>query len=206
MYICCHCPKRNCQNHSTEFCTSYLQRNLQCYYRYSGKPQPSVTKQSAPPLTPNTTVEQLTTNITRNGCGTVNLCASQPADCDPSAGSCFLLSARQISDQNFQFALSGESDGYIAATLSPDNTIGNNDTTYVCANNNTRIEFFGSLLDNGRLILVLAISTTVTNTLSNTTTANTTTASPTTNHAVSLKQFLSQALLISLGVVGLVLL
>ncbi|XP_036969070.1 mucin-1-like [Acanthopagrus latus] len=104
---------------------------------------------TAPPLTPNTTVENLETPIDRTGCGTQQLCAAEPASCNPAvAGSCFFLSARQTSGQNFEFGLAGESDGYIAATLSSDSTLGSNDTTYVCANNNSVVVFFSALLNN----------------------------------------------------------
>jgi hypothetical protein len=93
------------------------------------------------------------------------------------------VGARRTAGQNFEFGLSGQSDGYIGCTLSPDNALVNNpdnrtgklkstnicnianvlsvcwfssqgggDTTYVCANNNGRVEFIGTILQNGRLI------------------------------------------------------
>ncbi|XP_073330535.1 uncharacterized protein [Pagrus major] len=109
---------------------------------------------AAPPLTPNTTVENLETPINNTGCGTEQLCAAEPSSCNPAvAGSCFFLSARQTSGQNFEFGLSGESDGYIAATLSTDSTLGGNDTTYICANNNSAVAFFSAVLNNNELIL-----------------------------------------------------
>ncbi|XP_030286356.1 mucin-5AC [Sparus aurata] len=109
---------------------------------------------AASPLTANTTVENLETTINRTGCGTEQLCAAEPASCDPAvAGSCFFLSARQTSGQNFEFGLSGEADGYIAATLSSDSNLGGNDTTYICANNNSVVAFFSALLNNGMLTL-----------------------------------------------------
>ncbi|XP_056224417.1 putative ferric-chelate reductase 1 isoform X2 [Seriola aureovittata] len=108
---------------------------------------------TAPPLSPNTTVEPLQTPVSRAECGTQQLCVAEPSVCDPSAtGSCFFLAARQQSGSNFDFSISGESDGYIAATLSPDNTVGNNDTTYVCANNNGVVRFFSTVLNNGQLV------------------------------------------------------
>nr|XP_033507894.1 putative ferric-chelate reductase 1 isoform X2 [Epinephelus lanceolatus] len=100
---------------------------------------------------PNTTVEALGTPLSRTGCGTQQLCASEPSTCDPSSTNCFFLAAKQTSGQNFEFGLAGQSTGYVAATLSTDATLGGNDTTYVCANNNGTVKFFGAFLDNGRL-------------------------------------------------------
>jgi len=65
----------------------------------------------------------LQTNISRAGCGTEALCAAQPAGCDPASGSCFFLNAKQLSGNNFEFGLAGESAGYVAATLSTDATL-----------------------------------------------------------------------------------
>ncbi|XP_044038927.1 autotransporter adhesin BpaC-like [Siniperca chuatsi] len=213
---------------------------------------------AAPPLTPNTTVEALQTPLSRAECGTKQLCAAEPSNCNPSSGSCFFLAARQLSGQNFEFGLSGQSQGYIAATLSPDSTLGGNDTTYVCANNNGVVKFFSTVLNNGKLIkrvlnvnsvkgrvngttiqctfaatvptpatrttnLVLAISTGAFNSTSedlgepftrlrsplidlanpNTTVTNEIT---TPNHAIALQQSLTQALLITVGVLGLAML
>ncbi|XP_035850249.1 putative ferric-chelate reductase 1 isoform X2 [Sander lucioperca] len=107
---------------------------------------------AAPPLTPNTTVENLETPLSRTQCGKTQLCAATPSQCDPStSGSCFFLAVRQTSGNNFEFGLSGESDGYIAASLSSTSTQGGNDITYVCANNKGVVKFFGALLNNGRL-------------------------------------------------------
>ncbi|KAA8582644.1 hypothetical protein FQN60_006315, partial [Etheostoma spectabile] len=108
---------------------------------------------AAPPLTPNTTVEILATPVSKAQCGTQQLCAAQPSQCDPSTtGSCFFLAAKQISGNNFEFGLSGVSDGYIAASLSPGSTEVVNATTYVCANNKGVVKFFSTLLNNGQLI------------------------------------------------------
>ncbi|XP_033961596.1 putative ferric-chelate reductase 1 [Pseudochaenichthys georgianus] len=94
------------------------------------------------------------TPINRADCGTGQLCAAEPSDCDPStSSSCFFLSAKQNSGRNFDIGLSGESDGYLAATLSLDNILGGNDTTYVCANKNGVVKFFGAVLNNGKLTL-----------------------------------------------------
>ncbi|KAM9836908.1 uncharacterized protein ACBR49_019322 [Aulostomus maculatus] len=109
----------------------------------------------APPLTPNTTVENLETEINRTGCGSEQLCIAEPAECDPSEGdTCFFAATRQTNGQNFEFELSGESDGYIAVSLSEDTTVGGNDTTYICANDDGVVRFFGALLDNDELSVV----------------------------------------------------
>ncbi|CAL8327081.1 unnamed protein product [Lota lota] len=105
-----------------------------------------------PALTPNTTVEVLPTAISNKGCSSSQLCASQPESCNPSQpGSCFFVSTKQTAGQNFEFSLSGESKGYLGCTLSTDSTLGGNDTTYICANNNGSLKFIGALLNNGRL-------------------------------------------------------
>lgn len=59
--------------------------------------------------------------INRVGCGTDKICAATPDGCDPSAtSSCFFLSAKQISGQNYDFELTGENDGFVSASLSTD--------------------------------------------------------------------------------------
>lgn len=66
----------------------------------------------------------LQTDLTNTQCGTEQLCAAEPSQCNPSiSGSCFFLSAKQLSGRNFEFGLAGESEGYIAASLSPDGTL-----------------------------------------------------------------------------------
>ncbi|RVE60316.1 hypothetical protein OJAV_G00179510 [Oryzias javanicus] len=100
----------------------------------------------------NTSVETLATTVNRNECGKTQLCAAEPSTCDPSAGaSCFFLGAQKKDGNNFEFALSGESDGYIAASvLSPFN---NKEVTYICANKNNAVKFFGAVLENGGLTI-----------------------------------------------------
>ena len=223
-------------------------------------------------LMPNTTVETLNTTISREGCGSERLCAAEPSECDPAiSGSCFFLNAKQTDGRNFEFGISGESDGYIAAVLSRDAALGGNDTTYVCANNNGEVQFFGALLDgdtltmtevnansvkgsvNGKkiqctfaatvpsassraetqafalgivsgafnassgtvgtastqlrspVVNLAAPNTTVVNTIS-TNNTNTTPSPNTTSHAITLQQSLTQALLITVGVLGLAIL
>lgn len=61
----------------------------------------------------------LQTVITRQECGTTKLCAAEPSNCNPAAGdSCYFLSVKQQSGQIYNFELSGQSDGYVAAGLS----------------------------------------------------------------------------------------
>nr|XP_054603404.1 mucin-5AC [Nothobranchius furzeri] len=103
----------------------------------------------APTLIPNDTVVDLDTPFSRNGCGTQQLCLAEPSKCDPSSSACFFLAAKQQSGQTFQFDLSGQSDGYIAQTLSTGSTGG--DTTYVCAKSRNAVKFFGAVLNNGKL-------------------------------------------------------
>ncbi|KAM9335708.1 uncharacterized protein ABDE67_020712 [Symphorus nematophorus] len=105
-----------------------------------------------PALMTNITVETLETPFNNSGCGTEQLCAAEPSSCNPAdSGSCFFLAAKRLGGQNFEFALAGESEGYIAASLSTDTSLGGNDTTYICANNNSAVQFFGAFLDNGQL-------------------------------------------------------
>ncbi|XP_022623913.1 putative ferric-chelate reductase 1 [Seriola dumerili] len=226
---------------------------------------------AVPPLTPNITVEALETNVSRAECGTQQLCVAEPAVCDPSAtGSCFFLAATQQSGSNFDFSISGESDGYIAATLSPDTTVGDNDTTYVCANNNGSVRFFSTVLNNGELVPtelnvnsvrgrvngrriqctfsatlpspttrttgfaislsdgpfnatsgdlgspttrfrspvvdLTNVNATVNNQITTTTTATTAAPTTTANHGITFHQSLTQALLITVGALGLAML
>ncbi|XP_070710842.1 putative ferric-chelate reductase 1 [Pempheris klunzingeri] len=231
----------------------------------------NVSVAAAPPLTPNVTVETLETPISNVGCGSQQLCAAEPSACNPSvAGSCFFLAVEQQSGQIFEFRLSGQSTGYIAATLSTDTSLGGNDTTYVCANDNGVVKFIGTFLNDGQLIeamlnvnsvkgsvngekiqctfaatvpsqvtsrasnFALGISTGTFNSssgalgnpntrlrstvvdlqnpstvVSNEISTNNPTSPPiamTTNHAITLQQSLTQALLITVGVLGMAML
>ncbi|XP_024143702.1 flocculation protein FLO11 [Oryzias melastigma] len=111
--------------------------------------QPSTT--TALPVSPNITVETLPGNVSRNECRKTQLCAAEPSECDPSKDkSCFFLAAQRKTGQNFNFALSGQTDGYIAATVL---TAANGKAvTYICANENKEVRFFSALLENDRLI------------------------------------------------------
>ncbi|XP_019209598.1 mucin-5AC [Oreochromis niloticus] len=103
------------------------------------------------PLVPDSTVTTLNTSITKDNCSKTQLCVSQPSGCDPSSGTCFFLGAQQLGGQNFRFSLAGQSDGYVALTLSRNTTPGTNDTTYICANNNNVVKYISALLNNGKL-------------------------------------------------------
>ncbi|XP_037335832.2 putative ferric-chelate reductase 1 [Pungitius pungitius] len=121
--------------------------------------RPANATTAAHPLNTDSTVETLQTPLSRAACGTTELCVAEPSSCDPSTSSCFFLSAMLISGNKFAFGLSGESDGYIAATLSPDATLGGNDPTYVCANNRGAVKFVSTFLNNGHLtVTVLNVS------------------------------------------------
>ncbi|XP_023804657.1 cell wall protein AWA1 isoform X2 [Oryzias latipes] len=111
--------------------------------------QPTTT--TAPPVSPNVTVETLPGNVSRNECGKTQLCAAEPPECDPSKDkSCFFLGAQQKNGQNFNFALSGQTDGYIAATVS--NNANGKAVTYICANENKEVRFLTAILENDVLI------------------------------------------------------
>nr|XP_020444931.1 uncharacterized protein LOC109953818 [Monopterus albus] len=75
-----------------------------------------------------------------------------PSGCNPStSGSCFYFSAQPQSVQTvsiYIFELSGISPGYIAVTLSPNASPGNNESTYICANNKGKVKFFSALLQS----------------------------------------------------------
>ncbi|XP_035530876.1 putative ferric-chelate reductase 1 [Morone saxatilis] len=214
---------------------------------------PTIAATTATPTT-ITTVGTLPSSVSNSDCKTGKLCAAEPSSCNPSgARSCFFLSAKQNNGQSFDFELSGESNGYIAATLSTDSSLGGNDSTYVCANNNSAVKFIGASLDNGQLtqtdlsgsnvrgnISGNRIQCTFTATVSNTAVraasfavgistgpfnstsgtlgnpvfvfrssvinlqnVNTTVNNEITNHAITFQLSLMQALLISVGVLGL---
>lgn len=123
-------------------------------------------------------------NLSNVGCNNNKLCVNEPGNCEPSTGSCTFISAKQKEGQNFEFELAGESDGYIAAVVSGDETLvcwlhttqsnmdlviefgiisinmvcvlfyilqGDNDITYICFNNNSKLSFTGAKLKNTQL-------------------------------------------------------
>ncbi|CAB1345521.1 unnamed protein product [Coregonus sp. 'balchen'] len=179
-------------------------------------PNTTMTLTTVAPIV-NNTVTPLTGNILRAECGKSQFCAAVPDNCDPSvAGSCFFVSTKQSSGQTFSFQLRGVSSGYIAVGLSTDSIQGGNDTTYVCANNNSIVQFFTTLFDKGVLtdtntVRILGSPTavlfsskgvdlgnpnaTVTNSLNaNTTAGNATTTAAPSSHAFVLQHTLSQDL------------
>ncbi|MED6282004.1 hypothetical protein CHARACLAT_027561 [Characodon lateralis] len=88
-------------------------------------------------------------NISRQGCRSTKLCAAEPTECNPAAGdSCYFLSVKQKSSQTFDFELSGQAAGYIAAGLSTATIQSGKHRTYICANNNGGVKFFTAILNN----------------------------------------------------------
>ncbi|XP_030194030.1 uncharacterized protein LOC115529432 isoform X2 [Gadus morhua] len=105
-----------------------------------------------PVLVFNGTVERLPSPISNAGCGNSLLCAGAPESCDPSKpGSCFFVGIKRTAGQNFEFSLSGESEGYIGCTLSTDSSLGGGDITFICANKDGTVEFIGASLNNSAL-------------------------------------------------------
>ncbi|CAL8376828.1 unnamed protein product [Gadus morhua 'NCC'] len=105
-----------------------------------------------PVLVFNGTVERLPSPISNAGCGNSLLCAGAPESCDPSKpGSCFFAGIKRTAGQNFEFSLSGESEGYIGCTLSTDSSLGGGDITFICANKDGTVEFIGASLNNSAL-------------------------------------------------------
>ncbi|KAM4713850.1 putative ferric-chelate reductase 1 [Anableps anableps] len=93
-------------------------------------------------------------SISRQECRSSKLCAAEPSECNPATGnSCFFLSAKQESGQRFNFELSGQTEGYIAAGLSRAATQNGLHRAYVCANNNGAVRFFTGFLNNLELNL-----------------------------------------------------
>ncbi|MEQ2169683.1 hypothetical protein GOODEAATRI_027747, partial [Goodea atripinnis] len=88
-------------------------------------------------------------SISRQGCRSTKLCAAEPTECNPAAGdSCYFLSAKQKSSQTFDFELSGQAAGYIAAGLSTATIQDGSHRAYICANNNGGVKFFTATLNN----------------------------------------------------------
>nr|XP_020443849.1 putative ferric-chelate reductase 1 [Monopterus albus] len=109
----------------------------------------NATTTTAPPLAFNDTVTTLNETISNAECRKKQLCAALPDGCDPSTtGSCYFLSAQSQSGLNYGFGLSGISKGYIAAILATTASPGNNESTYICANNNGKVKFFSALLQS----------------------------------------------------------
>ncbi|XP_014841013.1 PREDICTED: putative ferric-chelate reductase 1 [Poecilia mexicana] len=95
----------------------------------------------------------LQTTITRKECGSSKLCAAEPSECDPAAGdSCYFISVKQQSGQTYNFELSGQSEGYVAAGLSTTETQSGTHTAYICANDNSAVRFFTGTIENSALL------------------------------------------------------
>ncbi|XP_054914406.1 uncharacterized protein LOC129378156 [Poeciliopsis prolifica] len=113
-----------------------------------------ITSTTTPPPTGNNattgvSIPQLSTNITRQSCGSTKLCAAEPKECNPAVGgSCYFLSVKQQNGQTYNFELSGQSDGYVAAGLSTGVTQNGTHTAYICANNNGNVTFFTGTIEN----------------------------------------------------------
>ncbi|XP_038156223.1 uncharacterized protein LOC119793230 isoform X2 [Cyprinodon tularosa] len=117
-----------------------------------GNPNATVTNEITANTTSTVNIPGLQGTITRNDCGSAKLCADRPTDCDPSTGdNCFFLSAKERSSQTFDFELSGQSDGYIAAGLSTAESQAGSHRAYICANNNGSVRFFTATIDNFEL-------------------------------------------------------
>ncbi|XP_047242330.1 cell wall protein TIR4 [Girardinichthys multiradiatus] len=94
-------------------------------------------------------VPAIAANISRQGCRSTKLCAAEPTECNPAAGdNCYFLSVKQKINQTFDFELSGQAAGYIAAGLSTAANQAGNHRAYICANNNGGVKFFTATLDN----------------------------------------------------------
>ncbi|KAM4565346.1 putative ferric-chelate reductase 1 [Fundulus diaphanus] len=90
--------------------------------------------------------------VSRQKCGSTKLCVAEPSECDPSTGTnCFFLSARQQSGQKFDFELSGQSSGYIAAGVSTAANEAGSHRAYICANNNGAVRYLTGTIDNSVL-------------------------------------------------------
>uniref|UniRef100_A0A096LSU0 Uncharacterized protein n=1 Tax=Poecilia formosa TaxID=48698 RepID=A0A096LSU0_POEFO len=87
-------------------------------------------------------------SISRQECGSSKLCAAEPTKCDPASGDCYFLSAKQQSGQKYNFELSGQTTGYIAAGLSNAAIQTVSHRAYVCANHNGAVRFFTGFIKN----------------------------------------------------------
>ncbi|XP_043954317.1 mucin-5AC [Gambusia affinis] len=106
-----------------------------------------------------TTIIPAVASISRQECGTSKLCAAEPSKCDPASGTCYFLSAKQQSGQTYNFELSGQTDGYIAAGLSTAISLSASYRVYICANNNGAVRFFTGFINNLVLNLTQTLNT-----------------------------------------------
>ncbi|XP_038156218.1 putative ferric-chelate reductase 1 [Cyprinodon tularosa] len=96
------------------------------------------------------TVPAISESISRGDCGSTKLCAEEPSECDPTTGDCFFLSAKQ-NGQKYDFELSGQTDGYIAAGLSETASQNSRHTAYICARDNNAVRFFTGFIEDSSL-------------------------------------------------------
>ncbi|KAG7234109.1 hypothetical protein INR49_005812 [Caranx melampygus] len=111
-------------------------------------------QREVPSPTPDITAALLQTPISGAECGSIQFCAAEPAGCDPSSGSsCYFFAAKLQSGSTFDFSLSGQSAGYIAATLSRHEKccFFAPQQTYLCANNSSSVAFLSALQINNML-------------------------------------------------------
>ncbi|XP_027893832.1 putative ferric-chelate reductase 1 [Xiphophorus couchianus] len=105
-----------------------------------------------------TTIIPAVASISRQECGSSKLCAAEPSKCDPSSTTCYFVSAKQQSGQTYNFELSGQTDGYIAAGVSNAASESASHRAYFCASHKGAVRFFTGFINN----LVLNLTQTLT--------------------------------------------
>ncbi|XP_051990761.1 putative ferric-chelate reductase 1 [Xyrauchen texanus] len=98
----------------------------------------------------------LTSNITRNGCGINKLCVENPAGCDPSGSSqCFFASSHFSStNKSLAFEISGNSPGYITLATGVNSLLSQGtNIVFVCGNNNGSFFFQTTTLINNTQVI-----------------------------------------------------
>ncbi|XP_037538511.1 mucin-21 [Nematolebias whitei] len=109
----------------------------------------STTTNTTASATTSFSVATLLTPISRTNCGSTKLCAAEPSSCDPSTGNgCYFISAQQQSGQLYNFEVSGQTDGYIAAGVSTASSQNGTNQAYICVNNNSTVNFFTGTITN----------------------------------------------------------
>ncbi|KAI5103730.1 hypothetical protein C0J45_5356 [Silurus meridionalis] len=99
---------------------------------------------------------QISTNITRTGCGTTKLCMSSVNGCDPSGNSSCFFSSTQLNNTILTVELSGTTLGYVALGLTPTTSqilqfLGLNNVVLACGNNNNSLFYQTTSLQSGTL-------------------------------------------------------
>ncbi|XP_043954319.1 putative ferric-chelate reductase 1 [Gambusia affinis] len=103
---------------------------------------------TAAPTNITTTATSVVESISRQECGSLKLCVDTPSKCDPASGDCYFLSAKKQSNQTYNFELSGQTEGYIAAALSTDANLNDSKIVYICVNHNGDVHFFTGFFNN----------------------------------------------------------